>query len=105
MTLRSVDFPAPFSPRKARISPGRASSDTSFNAWTLGKALLTPRISRPVPGMAGSGGGDADRLTRASVVRRGDVTGAGPSGPAPVTKEERDYLLQLATDVLSMTVA
>jgi hypothetical protein len=39
------------------------------------------------------------------VVPCGDVAGAGPSGPAPATQEGRDYLLQFASDVLSMTVA
>src|SRR5664280_2695866 len=110
MTLSSVDLPAPFSPRNARISPGRASSDTSLSAWTLGKALLTPRISRPRLGLGtGVAGGwvDAGGLIgplrwRCCGWRCGDRTGAEPPCPAPVL-EERAYLLQFATDVLSMT--
>src|SRR5664280_2680006 len=99
MTLSSVDLPAPFSARNARISPGRASSDTSLSAWTLGKALLTPRISRPRLGLGlglgtGVAGGwvDAGGLIgplrwRCYGWRCGDRTGAGPPGPAPVPEE------------------
>jgi len=34
----SVDFPAPFSPIRAWISPARMSKETSFRAVTPGKA-------------------------------------------------------------------
>src|ERR1035437_3783517 len=57
MILSSVDLPAPFSPRNATISPGCTSSDTSVSAWTFGKALLTPRISRPALATAAGGWG------------------------------------------------
>ena len=45
-TLISVLLPAPFSPTRARTSPRRNSSDTSFNAWTPGNRLSIPRISK-----------------------------------------------------------
>ena len=41
-----VDLPAPFSPTMAWISPVRTDRDTSSSAWTPGKRLLIPDISR-----------------------------------------------------------
>src|SRR4029079_9739552 len=41
-----VDFPDPFSPTSAWISPGRQSTLTSRSAWTAPNALETPCIER-----------------------------------------------------------
>src|SRR5262245_59375372 len=41
----NVDFPAPFSPTSATISPGRASSETLLSATTPGNRLPIPCIS------------------------------------------------------------
>src|SRR5688572_28876719 len=41
----SVDLPAPFSPTRAWISPGRRSNETSSSARTPGKVFVMPRIS------------------------------------------------------------
>src|ERR1700691_5577985 len=46
MMLKSVDFPAPFSPARPRISPPRTDKLTLFNAWTLPKRFETPRTSK-----------------------------------------------------------
>jgi hypothetical protein len=43
--LMRVDFPAPFSPTRAWISPGRRSNDTPFRAWTPANALVTPETA------------------------------------------------------------
>ena len=43
--LMSVDFPAPFSPMSAWISPDRRKKSTSSRASTPGKAIVMPRIS------------------------------------------------------------
>src|SRR5687768_14785842 len=57
-TFISVDFPAPFSPRRATTSPARTSRLTPFRAWTPGKrfwmfrscrsgTLMTERSNQP----------------------------------------------------------
>ena len=46
MMLISVDFPAPFSPRSAWISPASSEKSTSFRAWTPPNRLVTPRKVR-----------------------------------------------------------
>ena len=51
--LSSVDLPAPFSPSRPRISPGRTSSETSLSAVTPEKCLVTPSTAS----RAGDGGG------------------------------------------------
>ena len=43
-TLISVDFPAPFSPISAWISPLRSVKSTSFSAIVPGNCLTIPRI-------------------------------------------------------------
>src|SRR6185369_13668458 len=50
----SVDFPAPFSPTRAWISPGFRSKETPSSASTPGKRLVMARISSsagPAPSM------------------------------------------------------
>src|SRR5262245_62040567 len=42
----SVDFPAPFSPRRACTSPGASSKSTSSFARTPGNRFVIPRSSR-----------------------------------------------------------
>src|SRR4029077_4394999 len=44
MTLTRVDFPAPFSPRRACTRPREISKETSANARETPYILLTPRI-------------------------------------------------------------
>src|SRR5262245_49453877 len=46
---RSVDFPDPFSPTRAWISPARQSTLTSRTAWTAPNALDTPLRVRTRP--------------------------------------------------------
>ena len=43
-TFISVDFPAPFSPIRACISPFLSVKSTPLNAFTPGKVLLIPRM-------------------------------------------------------------
>ncbi len=42
--LMSVDFPAPFSPIREWISPGRSEKSTWSSASTPGKLMVMPRI-------------------------------------------------------------
>src|SRR5262245_45622789 len=53
-TPRSVDFPDPFSPISAWISPARHSTLTSRSAWTVPKRFETPCNDRTTAA-AGSG--------------------------------------------------
>src|SRR6056297_3274406 len=46
MTLIRVDFPAPFSPRRAWMEPGISDMPTPFRAMTPGNAFSTLRASR-----------------------------------------------------------
>src|SRR5918994_412369 len=57
MILIRVLLPAPFSPRSACTSPGRASKSTSSSATTPGKSLRMPCISST--GRLGSAAGRA----------------------------------------------
>src|SRR5687768_12668971 len=56
-TLISVDLPAPFSPTRAWISPGRRVKSTSLSARTPAKVFVTPATS-----MTGGSVGIADLL-------------------------------------------
>src|SRR5450759_3900819 len=97
MILRSVDLPAPFSPRNATISPGCTSRDTSFSAWTFGKALLTPRISRPGLGTGTAWGWvDAGRLIESP--RFDAVTWQEPGHRARLLPRRRRELLAAVRD-------
>src|SRR5215217_7896202 len=61
ITLIRVLLPAPFSPTRARTSPGRSSKETSSRARTPGNRLVTRRTSRigvccsivPIPALVG----------------------------------------------------
>src|SRR5690242_15016690 len=63
-TLIRVDFPAPFSPSSAWISPGKSRKSTSDSARTAAKCLLIPVICRTgladvmraLPSFIGTGG-------------------------------------------------
>src|SRR3982074_1777355 len=48
MILMSVDFPAPFSPSSAWISPASSLRETSSSAWIEPKRFEMPRISRTI---------------------------------------------------------
>src|SRR5687768_10727010 len=53
--FRSVDFPAPFSPRSAWISPGATSKSTLSSACTPGNFLDMPRMARSGAAAGASG--------------------------------------------------
>ena len=52
MILISVDLPAPFSPTRAWISPGRRSSETPRSAWVEPKLFETSRTCERQFGLA-----------------------------------------------------
>src|SRR6187431_2159297 len=76
--LRSVDLPAPFSPRRPSTSPARTSRETPSSAVTPTKRL--PRLSMTSNGSGGAEG--AAVLTDKGPILRGqaDPGGAGPPG-------------------------